>query len=160
MKAKIKAQLIVIGIIITVMGSVFAGLGLYSQSRQAELDAHGVTAPAEITAAAIESGAKSNKRCIFTVQWGEPQSRQTKKFEVEKAYYLTRVDAEGKLTSPATTVRHLPGKPDSALLDGAAYPFAGWQKVGYGVILFGVFLLLLGLRVKVPPGGALGLPSE
>ena len=151
--AKIKAQLVMVGIIIAVMGSVFAGLGLYAQGRQAELDAHGLTEPAEITDAAIESGAKSNKRYIFTVQWGEPQARQTKKFEVEKAYYLTRVDAEGKLTSPSTTVRHLPGQPDSALLDGAAYPFAGWQKVGYGVIIFGALLLFLGFRIKVPPGG-------
>lgn len=151
--AKIKAQLVIIGIIIVVMGSVFAGLGFYSSSRQSKLDAQGVTIPAEITVAAVESGAKSNKRYIFTVQWGEAQARQTKRFEVEKAYYLTRVDAEGKLTSPATTVRHVPGQPDSALLDGAAYPFAGWQKVGYGVILFGAFLLFLGFRIKVPPGG-------
>lgn len=151
MKTKIKNQLKGVGIVIIVMGMVFAGLGLYAKNRQAELDAHGVTAPAEITHAAIESGAKSNKRCILTVQWGEPQARQTKKFEVEKEYFQTKVDGQGNIIAANTTVRHLPGKSGSALLEGAAYPFAGVQGIGYGVILFGVFLLFLGFRISAAP---------
>ncbi|MEQ1843221.1 MAG: hypothetical protein ABL994_22690, partial [Verrucomicrobiales bacterium] len=64
MRNQIRRQLIGVGIVIVILGAVFAGLGLHSKSRQAKLDAHGVNEPAEITQAVIEPGSKSNKRCI------------------------------------------------------------------------------------------------
>lgn len=151
MRTKIKAQLKGVGIVLVIMGLVFAGLGLRAQNRQAELAAHGVTAPAEITEAAIERGAKSSKRCIVTVQWGEPQSRQTRKFEVEKEHYLKLVDSEGKLVAPNTTIRHLPGQPDTALLEGATYPMIGFASAGYGFMIVGALLIFLGFRISAEP---------
>lgn len=151
MRTKIKNQLKGVGIVVMVMGMVFAGLGLHAKSRQAELDAHGVTEPAEVTSAAVESGAKSDKRYILTVQWGEPQGRQTQKFAITKADYLTRVDSAGQLISTKANVRHIPGQPGTALLEGVAYPFAGVQGIGYGVIAFGALLVLLGFRVPAEP---------
>lgn len=151
MRNKIKNQLKGVGIVIMVMGMVFAGLGLHAKSRQAELDAHGITEPAQITDAAVESGAKSNKRCIVTVQWGDAKSPQTKKFEVTKTDFQSRVDAKGRLISANTTVRQIPGQPGTALLAGGAYPFAGAQGAGLGVILFGALFVVLGFRLRPDP---------
>ena len=151
MKNKIRLQLKGVGIVIVIMGLVFAGLGLRAKSRQAQLEAHGITQPAVITQAVIESGAKSNKRCILTIEWGEPQARQIQKFEVEKAYYQTLVDAEGKLVAPNTTIRQIPGQPGTALLEGATYPMTGFLGVGYGFIIFGAFLIFLGFRISAEP---------
>lgn len=151
MRSKIKVQLKGVGIVIVLMGMVFAGLGLRAKSLKAKLDAHGVTEPAVITQAAIESGAKNNKRCILTVQWGEPQARQTKKFEVKKEHYETLVDGEGKLVAPNTTIRHIPGQPGTALLEGGTYPMAGFVSPGYGFIMFGALLILLGFKVPAQP---------
>lgn len=137
-----------VGIVILILGAVFAGLGFHSKSRQATLDAQGVDEPAEITQAVMESGAKGNKRCIVTVQWGAPQARETRKFEVTKEYFHTLVDPEGKIIAPDTTIRLVPGQPDSALMDGASYPMGGFLGVGYGFLLFGAFLIFLGFRVK------------
>ena len=151
MRNKIKTQLKGVGIVVVIMGLVFAGLGLRAKSLKSDLDAHGVTEPAVITQATVESGSKSNKRCILTVQWGEPQAMQTKRFEVKKEYYQTLVDAEGKLVAPNTTIRHVPGKPGTALLEGATYPMTGFLGAGYGFLIFGALLLLLGFRVRAEP---------
>lgn len=151
MRNKIKAQLKGVGIVMLIVGMGFAGLGLRAKSRQTELDAHGVTVPAVITQAAIESGAKSNKRCIITVEWGAPEARGIKKFEVNKERFQTLVDGGGKIIAPNTTIRHIPGKPDTALLEGATYPMLGFLSVGYGFIIFGALLMLFGFRLSAAP---------
>ncbi len=154
MRNQIRRQLKGVGIVIVILGAVFAGLGLHSKSRQAKLDVQGVNEPAEITQAVIESGPKGKKRCIVTVQWGEPQARETRKFEVTKEYFLTLVDPEGKLIAPNTSIRHVPGQPGSALMDGAAYPMGGFLGVGYGFLLFGAFLIFLGFQVRAEPAAS------
>lgn len=151
MRNKIKAQLKVVGIVMLIVGLGFAWLGLRAKSRQKDLDARGVTVSAVITQAAIESGTKSSKRSILTVQWGEPQARETKKFEVKKEYFQTLVDGEGKIVAPNTTIRHIPGQAGTALLAGAVYPMGGFVGVGYGFLIFGALLILFGFRVPAAP---------
>ena len=154
MRNQIKRQLKGVGLVIIIMGAAFAGLGLHSKNRQANLDVHGVSEPAEITRAALESGSKGKKRCIITVQWGAPQARETRKFEVTKEYFQTLVDAEGKLVAPGTTIRHIPGEPGSALMEGAVYPMGGFLGVGYGFLIFGLFLIFLGFQVLAGPAAS------
>jgi len=151
MRNKIKAQLKGVGLVMVIAGMVFAGLGLRAESRQADLDMYGVTVPAEITQAAIRSGTKSSRRCILSVQWGELQARETQKFEVKKEYYLTLVDGEGKVIAPNTTIRYIPGRPGTALLEGSSYPMGGFLGVGYGFLVFGAVLIVLGFVLSAAP---------
>lgn len=160
MRNQIKTQLKVIGLVMVMVGVSFAGLGYRSRALQAELDAHGVNVPAVITDAALESGAKSSKRAIATVEWGEPPAREARRFEVTKEYLNTLVDGTGKLVSPNTTIRHIPGQPDTALLSGMTYPMMGFLGVGYGFLAFGALLILFGFLISTGQRPAAGLSED
>jgi hypothetical protein len=147
MRSKVQRQFVVIGLVIIVMGGVLVALGLHADRKEKELAARGVSEPARILSGYVELPTKgTNKRYILTVQWGEPQGTQSQKFAVEKDYFDSKIDGANNLISAATTVRHIPGEPDTALMEGASYAFAGWQSAGYVVTFLGALMLVFGLR--------------
>ncbi|MEZ0275100.1 MAG: DUF3592 domain-containing protein [Roseimicrobium sp.] len=154
MRTKIQVQLLVFGIVVVVVGLVFVVLGLRSKSMSDDLQARGVSESAKITDATVEKGAKNKKRYILTVSWGAPEASQVRKFSVEKAYFLSKLNAENRLVSPDITVRQIPGDPDSALIEGQKYAFSGGQWAGYFVTLLGAVMAYKGYR-KGPAPAAL-----
>jgi hypothetical protein len=147
MRSKVQRQFMGIGLVIIVMGGVLVALGFHAERKEKELVARGVSEPARIINGYVELPTKgTNKRYILTVQWGEPQGTQTQKFAVEKDYFDSRIDGANNIISASSTVRHIPGEPDTALMEGASYAFAGWHSAGYVVIFLGALMLVVGLR--------------
>ncbi len=138
--------MLVFGLIVVAIGLVFVGFGHYAQKQANELQAHGVTEPAQIIGASIESGSKGKKRYILTVQWGEAQAQQTQKFAVGKKHFESKVEGKDKIVTAATTVRLIPGQPDTAVVEGGLTSFSGAQWAGYFVVLLGALMTYKGFR--------------
>lgn len=151
MSTKVRNQLKTFGIIVVLIGVVFAGLGLNAKHKEDDLRIRGVSDPGKIIAAAVESGAKGKKRYILTVTWGQAAAQQTQKFAVTRPYYERKVEGQNHVVTPDTTIRHIPGEAGTAVIEGSHYAFAGVQWVGYVIAVIGLIMAYKGFRGPTAP---------
>ena len=143
-------QMKTLGICVVMVGLIFITLGLYSKNQNEHLLRAGISEPGTISDARLEAGSKNKKRPILVVKWGRGSEERTDDFEVKKSFYETKVQGRGTLVNTDVTVRHIPGRPNTAIIEGGSTDFSGMQWLGYAVSLGGVCLTYRAFRKGVP----------
>lgn len=111
------------------MAALFITLGLGAKAKAQELKEKGRTVNGTVIGHEIQHGSKNKKTYYLKVTWSEEGSatpRVGDRFTVKKAYYEAHMG-----TNSGVSVRYIPGKKDSAVLEGGSTNFGGMEWLGY-----------------------------
>ncbi len=148
MRTKKQNQQVVFGILVLVMGGVFAALGLAADKQNRDMKQKGILVSGKIIEGRVEKHS-DGERHILTVQWGSGDQLQTRKFLAKKEYYHSRVDAEGRVVASEISMRQIPGQPAGARMEGGEGAFfAGWQWGGFIAMVMGFVMFYQGARSR------------
>lgn len=135
-----KKQIKTLSLCALAMGILFAVLGLNASSQRKNLEVNGVSAPGKIVHAEVQPGSKGKKRYVIHVDWTQGENKHVaQRFVVKKAFFDTKVEDRSQVVVPDVTVRYLPDKPGSEVIDGGSGDFSGMEWLGLIVGLLGLF---------------------
>lgn len=145
-------QMRILSVMALIMGAVFLFLGLQAKSRSKALERDGVSTQGVITKAETGTGSKGKKKYFLRITWGEGADRQVdQRFEVKKEFFLSKVEGDSVVKSPDVIIRHLPGNPKTAVIEGGSSSFAGMEYLGYVVLALGLWGIWRGFLIRRAP---------
>lgn len=145
-------QMKTLSVMALLIGALFLFLGLQAKSKRKVLERDGVSAQGVITRAETGTASKGKKKYFLRVTWGEGADRQIdQRFEVTKDFFLSKIEGDSAVKSPDVMIRHLPGNPKTAVIEGGSSSFAGMEYLGYGVLALGLWGIWRGFFIRRGP---------